>query len=204
MKQLLIDHTPFNVAKLTLSEAKATDNGRMRIKGKLQEAEQKNGNGRVYPMEVLRREVEKYIDGPIKSNTAMGELDHPEASIVNLNNVSHNIKRIWWDGNDLMGELELLNTPSGKIAQEIVSAGIPLGISSRGMGSVKQIGESVEVQDDFELVCWDLVSLPSTPDAYMRLSEGKQMSSTPSKDYSKINSLITEIICTHTGVCALC
>jgi len=173
MKQLLIDHTPFNVAKLTLTEAKATGNGRMRVKGKLQEAEQKNGNGRVYPMEVLRREVEKYIDGPIKSNTAMGEL-------------------------------ELLNTPSGKIAQEIISAGIPLGISSRGMGSVKQIGESVEVQDDFELVCWDLVSLPSTPDAYMRLSEGKQTSSTPSKDYRKINSLITEIICTHTGVCALC
>jgi hypothetical protein len=203
-KILLIDHTPFSIAKLTLSEAKATDNGRMRIKGKLQEAEQKNGNGRVYPMEVLRREVEKYIKGPIASNTAMGELDHPEASIVNLNNVSHNIKRVWWDGNDLMGELELLNTPSGKIAQEIVSAGIPLGISSRGMGSVKQIGESVEVQDDFELVCWDLVSLPSTPDAYMRLSEGKQTSSTPSKDYSKINSLITEIICTHTGVCTLC
>lgn len=200
-KILLIDHTPFNVAKLTLSEAKVTG-GRMRVKGKLQEAEQKNGNGRVYPKEVLLREVEKYIKGPIASNTAMGELDHPEASIVNLNNVSHNIKRVWWEGNDLMGELELLNTPSGKIAQEIVSAGIPLGISSRGMGSVKQIGESVEVQDDFELVCWDLVSLPSTPDAYMRLSEGKQIQS--NKDYSKINALLTEIICTHTGVCALC
>ena len=200
-KILLIDHTPFNVAKLTLTEAKVAG-GRMRVKGKLQEAEQKNGNGRVYPMEILRKQVEIYIKGPIASNTAMGELDHPEAAIVNLNNVSHNIKRIWWEGNDLMGELELLNTPSGKIAQEIVSAGIPLGISSRGMGSVKQIGESVEVQEDFELVCWDLVSLPSTPDAYMRLSEGKEMPST--KDYSKISALITEIICTHTGVCALC
>ena len=200
-KQLLIDHTPFNVAKLTLTEAKAIG-GRMRVKGKLQEAEQRNGNGRVYPMEILKKQVEIYIKGPIASNTAMGELDHPEAAIVNLNNVSHNIKRIWWEGNDLMGELELLNTPSGKIAQEIVSAGIPLGISSRGMGSVKQIGESVEVQDDFELVCWDLVSLPSTPDAYMRLSEGKEMPST--KDYSKVGALITEIICTHTGVCALC
>ena len=200
-KQLLIDHTPFNVAKLTLTEAKAVG-GRMRVKGKLQEAEQKNGNGRVYPMEILKKQVEIYIKGPIASNTAMGELDHPEAAIVNLNNVSHNIKRIWWEGNDLMGELELLNTPSGKIAQEIVSAGIPLGISSRGMGSVKQIGESVEVQEDFELVCWDLVSLPSTPDAYMRLSEGKEMPST--KDYSKVGALITEIICTHTGVCALC
>jgi hypothetical protein len=201
MKQLLVDHTPFNVAKLTLTEAKAVG-GRMRVKGKLQEAEQKNGNGRVYPMDILRKQVDIYIKGPIASNTAMGELDHPEAAIVNLNNVSHNIKRVWWEGNDLMGELELLNTPSGKIAQEIVSAGIPLGISSRGMGSVKQIGESVEVQDDFELVCWDLVSLPSTPDAYMRLSEGKEMPST--KDYSKVGALITEIICTHTGVCALC
>jgi hypothetical protein len=202
-KILLIDHTPFNVAKLTLTEAKSAG-GRMRVKGKLQEAEQRNGNGRVYPMEILKKQVDIYIKGPIASNTAMGELDHPEAAIVNLNNVSHNIKRIWWEGNGLMGELELLNTPSGKIAQEIVSAGIPLGISSRGMGSVKQIGESVEVQEDFELVCWDLVSLPSTPDAYVRLSEGKQTSTTPTKDYSKVGALITEIICTHTGVCALC
>jgi hypothetical protein len=200
-KTLLIDHIPFNVAKLTLTEAKV-GNGRMRVKGKLQESEVKNGNGRVYPKEVLQREVEKYVEGPIKTNTALGELDHPESSIVNLNNVSHNIKRVWWEGNDLMGELELLNTPSGKIAQEIISAGIPLGISSRGMGSVKQIGETVEVQDDFELLCWDLVSVPSTPNAYMTLAEGKQHQST--KDYSKVNSLITEIICTQTGVCALC
>jgi hypothetical protein len=200
-KTLLIDHIPFNVAKLTLTESKV-GNGRMRVKGKLQEAEVKNGNGRVYPKEVLMREVEKYVEGPIKSNTALGELDHPESSVVNLGNTSHNIKRVWWEGNDLMGELELLNTPSGKIAQEIISAGIPLGISSRGMGSVKQIGETVEVQDDFELLCWDLVSVPSTPNAYMTLAEGKQHQST--KDYSKVNSLITEIICTQTGVCALC
>jgi hypothetical protein len=202
MKQLLIDHTPFHIAKLSLSEAKMAPGGRMRVKGKLQESEVKNGNGRVYPKEVLEREVKKYMEGPIKSNTAMGELDHPESSIVNLNNVSHNIKRVWWEGNDLMGELELLNTPSGKIAQEIISAGIPLGISSRGMGSVRQIGETVEVQDDFELLCWDLVSVPSTPGAYMSLSEGKQAQL--STDYSKVNSLITEIICTTTGACPLC
>jgi len=202
MKQLLIDHTPFHIAKLSLSEAKMAPGGRMRVKGKLQESEVKNGNGRVYPKEVLEREVKKYMEGPIKSNTAMGELDHPESSIVNLNNVSHNIKRVWWEGNDLMGELELLNTPSGKIAQEIISAGIPLGISSRGMGSVRQIGETVEVQDDFELLCWDLVSVPSTPGAYMSLSEGKQAQLTA--DYSKVNSLITEIICTTTGACPLC
>jgi hypothetical protein len=202
MKQLLIDHTPFHIAKLTLSEAKMAPGGRMRIKGKLQESEVKNGNGRVYPREVLAREAKKYAEGPVASNTAMGELDHPESSIVNLNNVSHTIKKIWWDGNDLMGELELLNTPAGKIAQEIVSAGIPLGISSRGMGSVQQIGETVEVQDDFELLCWDLVSVPSTPGAYMKLSEGKQTQL--NKDYSKVNSLITEIICTTTGACPLC
>ena len=206
MKQLLIDHIPFAVSKLTLTESKST-NGRMLLQGKLQEAEVKNGNGRRYPREVLEREVDKYIKGPITSNNAMGELDHPEASVINLSNVSHNIKKVWWDGNDLMGTLELLNTPSGKIAQELVSAGIPLGISSRGMGSVKQIGETVEVQDDFELLCWDLVSVPSTPEAYMQpvgtLKEGKQ-SRIVTKDYSKINSLITEIICSQTGVCPLC
>ncbi len=202
MKQLLVDHTPFHVAKLTLSEGKEGTGTRMRIKGKLQEAEVKNGNGRVYPMNILRKQVEMYTKGPIATRTATGELDHPESSIINLNNVSHIITKVWWEGNDVMGELELLNTPSGKIAQEIVLAGIPLGISSRGMGSVKQLGETVEVQDDFELLCWDLVSVPSTPGAYMSLSEGKQTQ--VGKDYSKVNGLITEIICNATGVCPLC
>jgi len=209
-KQLLIEHIPFAETKFTLVESKG---GRMRIVGKLQEAEIKNGNGRVYPFETLKREVEKYIDGPIKSKTAMGELDHPDSSVINLKNASHIITKIWWEDKKVMGELELLNTPSGKIAQEIVAAGIPLGVSSRGMGSVKQIGETVEVQDDLELLCWDLVSVPSTPGAYLtsttspnkltgQLAEGK----TPFiiKDYSKINSLITEIICNQTGVCHLC
>jgi len=202
MKQLLVDHTPFHVAKLTLSEGKEGTGTRMRIKGKLQEAEVKNGNGRVYPMNILRKQVEMYTKGPVATRTATGELDHPESSIINLNNVSHIITKVWWEGNDVMGELELLNTPSGKIAQEIVLAGIPLGISSRGMGSVKQLGETVEVQDDFELLCWDLVSVPSTPGAYMSLSEGKQTQ--VGKDYSKVNGLITEIICNATGICPLC
>ena len=206
MKQLLIEHIPFSIAKLTLTESKGN---RMMLTGKLQEAEVKNGNGRVYPKEVLMREVEKYIKGPVSQNNAMGELDHPESSVINLSNVSHNIKKVWWDGNNLMGNLELLNTPSGKIAMELVSAGIPLGISSRGMGSVKQLGETVEVQDDFELLCWDLVSVPSTPEAYMQpvgkmatMNESKQYKA--AKDYSKVNSLITEIICSQTGVCPLC
>lgn len=209
-RQLLVDYIPFHVAKLSLVESKENPSDkRMRVKGKLQEADVKNGNGRVYPLEILKKQVDEYIKGPVSSKTATGELDHPESTVINLGNVSHLITKVWWEGNDVMGELVLLNTPSGKIAQEIISAGIPLGISSRGMGSVKQIGESVEVQDDFELLCWDLVSVPSTPNAYMQpinklsMQESKQYNNVVS-DYSKVNSLITEIICTQTGVCALC
>jgi hypothetical protein len=203
-KSLLIDHTPFQSAKLTILENKQLGEGKslVTLVGKLQEAEQKNGNGRVYPREILEREVKKYADGPVKTRTALGELDHPEASVVNLSNASHVITKVWWNGNDLMGQLQLLPTPAGNIAKALVMAGIPLGISSRGMGSVKQLGETVEVQDDFELLCFDLVSVPSTPQAYMTLAENKQYFS--SKDYSKVNSLITDIICTSTGVCPLC
>ena len=206
-RQLLVDYIPFHVAKLSLVESKENPSDkRMRVKGKLQEADVKNGNGRVYPLEILKKQVDEYIKGPVSSKTATGELDHPESSVINLNNVSHLITKVWWEGNDVMGELLLLNTPSGKIAQEIVSAGIPLGISSRGMGSVKQIGESVEVQDDFELLTWDLVSVPSTPNAYMEpvgLNENMQYNISPN-NYQKINQLITDIICIQTGICPLC
>jgi hypothetical protein len=203
-KSLLIDHTSFQQANLTILENKQLGEGKslVTLVGKLQEAEQKNGNGRVYPREILEREAKKYAEGPVKTRTALGELDHPEASVVNLSNTSHVITEVWWKGNDLMGKLQLLPTPAGNIAKALVMAGIPLGISSRGMGSVRQLGETVEVQDDFELLCWDLVSVPSTPMAYMSLAESKQHKST--KDYSKVNSLITEIICTSTGVCPLC
>jgi len=203
-KSLLIDYTLPQLANLTIVENKQLNEGKslVTLVGKLQEAEQKNGNGRVYPREILEREVQKYVEGPVKTRTALGELDHPEASVVNLSNTSHVITEVWWEGNDLMGKLQLLPTPSGNIAKALILSNIPLGISSRGMGSVKQLGETVEVQDDFELLCWDLVSVPSTPQAYMSLAESKQYKS--SKDYSKINSLITEIICNQTGVCPIC
>jgi len=203
MKSLLIDHTPFQVANIQILENKQLGEGKslMTLVGKLQEAEQKNGNGRVYPREILEREVKKYAEGPVKTRTALGELDHPEATVVNLANTSHVITEVWWNGNDLMGKLQLLPTPAGNIAKALVMSKIPLGISSRGMGSVKQLGETVEVQDDFELLCWDLVSVPSTPNAYMSLAESKQYIA---KDYSKVNGLITEIICNATGVCPLC
>jgi hypothetical protein len=201
-KSLLIDHTPFQQAKLTLVEGKGAKAGLVELVGKLQAADQENGNNRKYPFKVLKREVDKYLEGPVKTRTALGELDHPEASVVNLANTSHVVTDVWWDGNNVMGKIQLLPTPSGNIAKALVLSGIPLGISSRGMGSVKQLGETVEVQDDFELLCWDLVSVPSTPQAYMQLAESKQFMS--AKDYSKVNELITEIICAQTGVCPLC
>jgi hypothetical protein len=207
MKKLLVDHTSWKTANFTILEQfdKAKNGGRlMRLKGKLQEAEQKNGNGRVYPRETLQREVEKYMQGPIKTRTSLGELDHPESQVISLSNASHVITKMWWDGNDLMGELEILNTPSGKIAQSLILAGIPLGISSRGMGSVRQIGETVEVQDDFEILCWDLVSTPSTPQAYMTLAESKRIGSNNYNKYEQVNKTITEILCSITGVCPLC
>jgi len=201
-KSLLIDHTPFQSAKLTLVEGKDTKAGLVELVGKLQAADQENGNNRKYPFKVLKREVDKYLEGPVKTRTALGELDHPEASVVNLANTSHVVTDVWWDGNNVMGKIQLLPTPSGNIAKALILSGIPLGISSRGMGSVKQLGETVEVQDDFELLCWDLVSVPSTPQAYMQLAESKKFASV--KDYSKVNELITEIICAQTGVCPLC
>ncbi len=201
MKQLLIETIPFVLTEI-INES--VNGGRIRVRGKIQEAEVENGNGRKYPKHILEREFNKYNEGPVKNRTALGELDHPDSSIINLNNVSHLITKIWWEGNNVMAEIELLNTPSGRIAQEIVSNKIPLGISTRGMGSVKQVNENtVEVQDDFDLLCADLVSTPSTPNAYLKIiSEGKD--NKKNNKYDKINQLVTEIICNSTGICPLC
>lgn len=206
MKQLLVDRWSFTTDSKAVMVEGIRGISRPRLIGKLQEAEAKNGNGRVYPGEVLRREVDNYIKGPVATNTSTGELDHPESSIISLGNVSHIVKRVWWEGNDVMGELELLQTPAGKIAQELIAAGIPLGISSRGMGSVKQLGETVEVQSDYELLCWDLVSVPSTPNAYMHMkgSMNEGLKRNRVNPYEKINKTITEIMCNLHGVCALC
>lgn len=202
MKQLLIEHFPLTLSNYIINES-VNGTKLIKVRGKIQEADVENGNGRKYPKAVLEREFNKYNEQSVKTRTSMGELDHPDSSIISLSNVSHIITKIWWEGNAVMGELELLNTPSGRIAQEIVKAGIPLGISTRGMGSVKQISENtVEVQEDFDLVCADLVSTPSTPKAYMKLAEG--LNNSGLDKYSKINQLVTEIICNQTGVCPLC
>ena len=180
-KQVLIDYTNFDITPQMITESEKINDGRVIVTGVLQRAGAKNQNGRVYPKEVLEREVEQYSQVQISENRALGELDHPESSVVNLQNVSHNIKKVWWNGDDVVGTVEVLSTPSGNILKELLKAGVKLGISSRGLGSVKQLSEdgTLEVQDDFELVCWDFVSNPSTHGAFMKpvnesINESKQ------------------------------
>ena len=144
------------------------------MKGILQKAETLNQNGRVYPKVILEREIRNYQKF-IQENRALGELDHPDSSVVELKNASHNIKEAYMEGNVVYGTVEILNTPSGKILQSLVESGVTLGISSRGVGSTKSQGDMQIVQDDFQLICWDFVSEPSTPGAFM-MKEGKEVS----------------------------
>ena len=177
-KQILIDYIPFEVTPQQINEAMSKNDGRLVVKGVLQRAEAKNQNGRVYPRETLMREAKKYAQVQIKERRALGELDHPDSSVVNLNNVSHNILEMHWTGDDLVGTVEVLGTPAGNILKELFKSGIKLGISSRGLGSVKEMneeeGETVEVQPDFELIAFDFVSNPSTHGAFLSpTNEGK-------------------------------
>ena len=171
MKQLIVDYLPFEIKQEQITESMKENDGKLVVRGVLQRAEAKNQNGRVYPKEVLVREAKKYHKEFIKQSRAMGELDHPESSVVNLTNVSHNIKEMHWEGDNLLGEVEVLGTPSGNILKELFKSGIKLGISSRGMGSVETVSEggeqSQEVQPDFELIAFDFVSNPSTHGAFM-------------------------------------
>jgi len=201
---LLQEYRPFKVNKL-LVERSIKENKSLIVSGVLQRAEAKNQNGRVYPREILEREVKQYMEGPVKENRAMGELDHPESSVINLQNVSHTIKKCWWDGDDVMGDIEILSTPAGNILKALFASGITVGISSRGMGSVSEnVAEgTVTVEDDFELLCWDFVSTPSTHGAFMKprgLNENKIR--IPEYKYTNVNNIIRDIICDNTGVCA--
>jgi hypothetical protein len=206
MKELLIERiTNFNITPKLLEESVKNNSGRLIVQGVVQRAEAKNGNGRVYPKDTLEREIQKYKDTYIKENRALGELDHPESPVINLKNVCHNVKDVWWDGDDVIAKIEVLPTPSGNILKSLLTVGITVGISSRGMGSVKQIGETVEVQDDFELLCWDFVSTPSTQGAFMEImNESKQYNQynkEEQKKLGKINELVTEILCNRAGFC---
>lgn len=200
-KQLLVDYIPFEITPQMLSEAKNNDGSKpFTLTGILQKEGQKNHNGRIYPGPVLHREIEKYQE-VIKERRALGELDHPEEAVINLKNVSHNVCECHWEGSNVIGTIEILTTPSGNIARELIKNNVRLGISSRGLGSVKTIGEgTVEVQDDFELLCFDLVSSPSTRGAYMNLTEGvnhKKLMISEGKaidKYLKIESIIRDIL----------
>ena len=175
-KNLLVDYIPFEVTREQINESISDNNGRLVVKGVLQRAEAKNQNGRVYPKETLMREAKKYQEVQIAERRALGELDHPDSSVVNLNNVSHNVLEMHWKDNDLVGTVEVLGTPEGNILKELFKSGIKLGISSRGLGSVKELSENdtVEVQPDFELIAFDFVSNPSTHGAFLSpTNEGK-------------------------------
>jgi len=193
-KQLLVDVRTFDVSREKIDESIKENNGRLVVKGVLQRAESKNQNGRVYPREVLLREVEKYSGTNVKERRALGELDHPESSVVNLNNASHNILEMHWDGDDLLGTVEVLSTPAGNILKELFRSGIKLGISSRGLGSVEPVNEAdgeegtVEVQDDFELIAFDFVSNPSTHGAFMRPVNESVQQNNPETNIAKIVS----------------
>ena len=157
---------------LTEEEKIYVGNGGMILTGKLQEADVQNGNGRVYPRKILEREMKTY-QKLVQEKRALGELDHPEDSVINLKNASHMMTEVWWDGPAVMGKVKILNTPSGNILRELVNDGVKLGISSRGLGSVSESQGRTMVEDDFQLICFDFVSEPSTPNAFMGLSEGK-------------------------------
>ena len=196
MKQILNSNIiPFSLNHSQINEAMNTSGARQfLVSGVLQRSGSKNQNGRVYPKPILIREANRYQAQEIRENRAYGELDHPDNQVVNIRNASHTVNRLWWNGNDLMGELEILDTPSGNIVRNILMAGKTLGISSRGLGSIKQVNENtVEVQDDFELICWDFVSNPSTQGAFMRpINEG--VIGTNLDKYFAVNKCITDIL----------
>jgi len=168
-KELLVECITFEADRQSLREAMDNPNRPFQVRGILQRKGKKNQNGRIYPDDILQREVDKYLKTFVTERRAMGELDHPESSIVNLKNVSHNVVEMHWQGDDLLGTVEVLTTPNGNILRELFRNGIRLGISSRGLGTLKktmQEGTSI-VGDDFELIAFDFVSNPSTQGAFM-------------------------------------
>jgi hypothetical protein len=196
-KQLLVDYTIFEVSPQQINESLAENNGRLIVNGVLQRAGAKNQNGRIYPMPILQREAKNYSQTFIAERRALGELDHPDSSVVNLNNVSHNVLSMGWQGNDLVGKVEILPTPSGNILKALFQSGIRLGISSRGMGSVKEVmregNAALEVQDDFELIAFDFVSNPSTHGAFLS-PVNESVNRTVNNKYDNISRIIQDII----------
>ena len=203
MKQLIVDYLPFEIKQEQINESLKENDCKLIVRGVLQRAEAKNQNGRVYPRDILHREAKKYAKEFIKERRAMGELDHPESSVVNLQNVSHNVREMHWEGDNLLGTVEVLGTPSGNILKELFKSGIKLGISSRGMGSVETVMEDsgdqvTQVQPDFELIAFDFVSNPSTHGAFMHpMNESVDKNQPVGRtcgEYCKVESIINDIM----------
>ena len=202
MKNLIVDYIPFEISPEQINESMKENNGKLVVKGVLQRADAKNQNGRVYPKDILTREAKNYSQNFIKQSRALGELDHPDSSVVNLQNVSHNVTEMHFEGDSLLGTVEILTTPSGNILRELFKNGIKLGISSRGMGSVEQVreadGDVMKVGKDFELIAFDFVSNPSTHGAFMHpLSEGVDNTQTQGRTcgkYCKAEDIVNKII----------
>lgn len=218
MKQLLVDYN--SVMTFTpqyINESINQHSGKLIVSGPLQRAGVKNQNGRIYPKEVLVREAKKYYDTFIVERRALGELDHPDSAVVNLKNVSHNIIDMYWKGDDLIGKIEILPTPSGNILKELFRSGIKVGVSSRGLGTVKEITENdgynaLEVQDDFELIAWDFVSNPSTHGAFVSPTSDNKVNESIVKTisnnnedikYARVNKVLQELICELSCECNL-
>jgi len=208
-KQILIETRQFKPNPVTITEVSGDLGGNIMVEGILATVEVKNGNGRYYKKDLWEREIDNFQKKiNQKSTETCGELDHPDSQIINLKNASHAIRSLRWDGDEIIGTVEIFCDPgdkgtnSGRIAGALVRNGLMIGISSRGMGSLKQVGEIMEVQDDFELLTWDLVSNPSNPDSWMintSLNEGK---SSPFNPYQKVDSIVTEILCAN-GTCPI-
>jgi hypothetical protein len=201
MKQVLIETQAFQVNPVQLTEGVKSPVGNPIVEGILATAEVRNGNSRYYAKSLWEREIDKYSN-IVKENRATGELDHPDSSIINLKNVSHIIRELWWDGDHVVGKIEILPTVSGNILKALIENNVQVGVSSRGMGSLKPMGEGMmEVQDDFELLCWDFVSTPSNPGSFMHLvREGKEYNTV--NYYGKASSILTEILCAK-GTCPI-
>jgi hypothetical protein len=177
---------------LTEAEKKFVADGGMILSGLMQMAETQNGNGRVYPQKILEREVKNYKK-LVEDRRALGELDHPEESVINLRNASHMITEIWMKGPEVMGKMRVLETPSGQILRSLVDSGVSIGISSRGLGSVKETMGKTIVEDDFQLICFDVVSEPSTPGAFMMQENKNQLNEVFTKA-DRINRALNEIL----------
>ncbi len=198
MKNLLVETQNFKPIQ-NISESRHSKRGNPVVGGVMATAEVKNGNGRYYSKALWNREVNKY-QTLIDENRALGELDHPDSQVVNLKNSSHNVTKLYWDGDNLMGFIEILPTPSGNILRALIENGITVGVSSRGMGSLEQRGDLLEVQDDFELLCWDFVSTPSNPGSFMHtIKESKE---TSFNTYKEAHNIVREILCSK-GQCPI-